>query len=190
MDANLFAIVLGSILVLWGLANVLFGYRFYRISLLVSIGILAAGYSFILLRESPNIVQILVPGLVALIFGLAAYYLRSLILILAGGIILAIVAAAPAVIFSLSETLAWILIISGFIAGCGLAYFFRDFAIYLVTAMWGTSFAFTGLTIIFLGTTFSAFQALGSGTWLVLSAWILLVAGGIFWQHRGQAARG
>ena len=110
MGTSLFVLIISIMLILWGLANGFFGYRFYRISLLVAIGILGAGYSFISLRESPNLVQILIPGLVALLFGLAAYYLRSLILSLAGGIILAIVAGTPAYVFSLSDTLAWILI--------------------------------------------------------------------------------
>jgi hypothetical protein len=92
------------------LANVFFGYRFYRVTLLVVFGIIGASFSFIYLRESPNYLQILVPGLVAFLFGLAAYYLRSAILILAGGIILAIMAAVPALVFSLPGTVGWLLV--------------------------------------------------------------------------------
>jgi hypothetical protein len=97
-------ILIGVVLILWGLANVFFGCRFYRITLLVAFGILGASLSFIFLRESPNYLQILIPGLVTFLFGLAAYYLKDAILILAGGIILAIVAAVPALVFSLPET--------------------------------------------------------------------------------------
>jgi hypothetical protein len=102
-------ILIGVVLILWGLANVFFGYRFYRVTLLVVFGILGASFSFIYLRESPTIVQILIPGLVALLFGLAAYYMKDAILILAEGIILAIVAAVPALVFSLPETVGWLL---------------------------------------------------------------------------------
>jgi len=86
MASTLIVSIIGIILSLWGIANVFFGYRFYRITLLVVFAILGASLSFILLRESPTVVQILVPGLVAFLFGLAAYYLRSVILVLAGGI--------------------------------------------------------------------------------------------------------
>jgi LmbE family N-acetylglucosaminyl deacetylase len=183
---NLFIIGVGIVLVLWGLANVFYGYRFYRVTILVVFAIIGASFSFISLRESPNLVQILVPGLVAFLFGLAAYYLRSAILILAGGVILAIVATLPALVFSLPETFGWILAIMGLILGMGLAYFFRQHTIYLVTAMWGASYAFSGITIIFLGRTFGTLRALGSGFWLGLAAWLVLVAIGVYWQHRAQ----
>ena len=99
----------------------------------------------------------------AFLFGLAAYYLRSAILILFRGVILAIVAVVPAVVFSLSETFGWILAVSGLIIGGALAYFFRQYTIYMVTAMWGASYAFSGVTLIFLGRTFNALRAIGSG---------------------------
>jgi LmbE family N-acetylglucosaminyl deacetylase len=179
-------VLIGVVLILWGLANVFFGYRFYRVTIYVVFAILGASFSFISLRESPNLIQILIPGLVAFLFGLAVYYLRSAILILAGGVILAIVAALPAVMFSLPETLGWILAIIGLIIGCGLAYYFRQYTIYLVTAMWGASYAFSGITLIFLGRTFDAVRALGSGTWLGLAAWLVLAGVGIYWQYRTQ----
>lgn len=47
-------ILIGVVLILWGLANVFFGYRFYRVTLLVVFGILGASFSFIYLRESPT----------------------------------------------------------------------------------------------------------------------------------------
>jgi hypothetical protein len=165
-------ILIGVVLILWGLANVFFGFRFYRVTLLVVFGILGASFSFIYLRESPNYLQILIPGLVAFLFGLAAYYLRSAILILAGGIILAIVAVVPAVVFSLSETFGWILAVSGLIIGSGLAYFFRQYTIYMVTAMWGASYVLSGVMIIFQGRTFGALRAIGSGAWIGLTAWL------------------
>lgn len=183
---TIFIILIGIVLILWGLANVFYGYRFYRVTILMVFAIIGVSSSFISLRESPNLVQILVPGLVAFLFGLAAYYLRSVILILAGGVILAIAAALPAVVFSLPETLGWILAISGLIVGSGLAYYFRQYAVYLVTAMWGASYAFSGITLIFLGRTFDALRALGSGLWLGLAAWLVLAGVGIFWQYRAQ----
>ena len=123
----------------------------------------------------------------AFLFGLAAYYLRSAILILAGGIILAIVTVVPAVVFSLSETFGWILAASGLIIGTGLPYFFRQYTIFLVTAMWGASFALSGVTLIFLGKTFDALRSLGSGTWIAMSVWLVLMGLGVYWQYQGHA---
>jgi len=186
MASTLIVSIIGIILFLWGIANVFFGYRFYRITLLVVFAILGASLSFILLRESPTVVQILVPGLVAFLFGLAAYYLRSVILVLAGGIILAILAVIPALAFSLPESIGWILAASGLIVGSVLAYFFRQYTIFLVTAMWGASYAFSGVTLIFFGRTFDALRAMGSGTWLGMAAWLVLAGVGFYWQYQGQ----
>jgi len=66
-----FVIIIGIGLILWGLANVFFGYRFYRVSLLVGFGILGASIGLIITRESPNYLQILIPGFLMIIFGLA-----------------------------------------------------------------------------------------------------------------------
>ncbi len=66
-------VLIDFVLILWGLANVFFGYRFYRVTILVVFAIIGVSFSFISLRESPNLIQILVPGLVAFLFGLAAY---------------------------------------------------------------------------------------------------------------------
>jgi hypothetical protein len=46
--------MIGVILILWGLANVFLGDRFYRVSLMMVFGILGASISLIFTRESPN----------------------------------------------------------------------------------------------------------------------------------------
>ena len=48
-------ILIGVVLILWGLANVFFGYRFYRVTLLVVFGILGAS---LVLFTSENLLTI------------------------------------------------------------------------------------------------------------------------------------
>jgi len=65
-----FVIIIGIGYILWGLANVFFGYQFYRVSLLVVLCILGASIALIITRESPNYLQILIPGVLTIIFGM------------------------------------------------------------------------------------------------------------------------
>jgi hypothetical protein len=133
MATLLINIILGTILILWGLANLFYGYRIYRVLLLDVFGLLGASVGLLLTREAMFYLQILAAGVGSFIFGLAAYYLYKFILILAGGLILAIVAITPAVQFYLPESIAWILAIGGFVVGCGLAYFFKQYTVYLIS---------------------------------------------------------
>jgi LmbE family N-acetylglucosaminyl deacetylase len=170
---------------LWGLANLFYGYRIYRVLLLVIFGLLGASVGLLLTREGMFYLQILAAAVGTLIFGLIAYYLYKLILILAGGLIMAIVAVTPAVQFSLPESAAWILGISGFVLGCGLAYIFKQYAIYLVSALWGASYVFSGAILITFGRNIADLSSLGSLAAIIEWVfWLALAAFGVYWQRK------
>lgn len=188
MDGGTILVIL---LLLFGIVNLLFGYRFFRLMLMIDFAFVGFGLvMWIALQltgnQAPGIIEWIASIVGAVVLGGMAYSLFSLAFAFFGGLFGLSVGSAVVSTLNIQDNLTLILILAvGIAIGVLLSFILKKPLVIVATAFFGATLVLASGQILFPNVDMlDRTRSEGAEQLIAVGIWVALGLLGLFWQYR------